>query len=282
MPLARTSEVVAAAAKVRAAAFAFNVVNLEQIEGVVAGAEAVGLPVIIQVSQNAVGFHDGRVGPLVSAATAAATASVVPVALHLDHVEDLGLLYQAADAGFSSVMYDAARLPYEGNVAATRVAADWGHSVGLWVEAELGFVGGKPDAPQSAHAAGVRTDPMEAADFVRRTTVDALAVAVGSSHAMTTRTATLDHELIQRLAAALNVPLVLHGSSGVPDEELRHAIRAGIRKINVGTALGAAYTRAVRSELGADPTIVDPRKYLKPARQAVAAVVQSLFSAVAE
>jgi fructose-bisphosphate aldolase class II len=150
------------------------------------------------------------------------------------------------------------------------------HDAGRWLEAELGYIGGKPDAPQSAHAAGVRTDPDEAAAYVRDTGVDALAVAVGSSHAMTSRTARLDVELIAALRDALPVPLVLHGSSGVPDDELRAAVAAGIAKVNVGTALNIAMTGAVRASL-ADPDVVDPRKYLAPARDAMAAAVRHVL-----
>jgi fructose-bisphosphate aldolase class II len=154
------------------------------------------------------------------------------------------------------------------------------HTAGLWVEAELGYVGGKPDAPQSAHAAGVRTDPDEALGFVRATSVDALAVAVGSSHAMTAQTAVLDAELIERLARAIDVPLVLHGSSGVPDAQLRTAVRAGIGKVNIGTALNVAMTGAVRTELHDDPTLVDPRRYLAVGRTAMAERVAHLVTVV--
>jgi fructose-bisphosphate aldolase class II len=133
---------------------------------------------------------------------------------------------------------------------------------------------------QSAHAAGVRTDPDEAAAFVAATGVDALAVAVGSSHAMTTPTASLDVELIARLRSAVPVPLVLHGSSGVPDGELRAAVAAGIAKVNVGTALGKAMTAAVRSSL-ADPALVDPRKYLGPARAAMTDAVAHVLAVLA-
>jgi fructose-bisphosphate aldolase class II len=149
------------------------------------------------------------------------------------------------------------------------------------VEAELGYVGGKPDQPASAHAAGVRTDPDEAAAYVSATGVDGLAVAVGSSHAMTTRSARLDTGLVERLRAAVPVPLVLHGSSGVPDDELRRAVTAGIVKVNVGTALNIAMTGAVRDVLGQDAALVDPRKYLGPARDAMAATVRSVLDVVA-
>jgi fructose-bisphosphate aldolase, class II len=202
---------------------------------------------------------------------AVAEAAAVPVAIHLDHVTDDALLVEALDwlPGLSSVMYDAGALPYAENLARTQHAARLAHGAGLWVEAELGYVGGKPDAPLSAHAAGVRTDPLEAARFVADTGVDALAVAVGSSHAMAVATAHLDHDLIAQLRAQVPVPLVLHGSSGVPLDELRLAVQAGITKINVGTALNVAMTRAIRDRLEADPGLVDPRPYLAQARDAM-------------
>jgi fructose-bisphosphate aldolase class II len=146
----------------------------------------------------------------------------------------------------------------------------------LYVEAELGAVGGKG----GAHTPGVRTDPGEAASFVGATGVDALAVAVGSSHAMLDRTAALDLALIEQLAAAVSVPLVLHGSSGVPDDVLRTAVRAGIVKVNIGTILNVAFTAAVRGALQDDPALVDPRKYLAPARAAVADTVAHLAAVV--
>jgi fructose-bisphosphate aldolase class II len=166
-------------------------------------------------------------------------------------------------------MYDASRLAYAGNVAATADAARRGHARGLWVESELGEVGGK----DGAHAFGARTDPGEAAAYVAATGVDALAVAVGSSHAMTSREARLDHELIARLRAAVAVPLVLHGSSGVPDDELRAAVRGGLTKVNIGTALNVAFTGAIRTAISANAAVVDPRKYLREARNDMAATV---------
>ncbi|MGW6402965.1 class II fructose-bisphosphate aldolase [Streptomyces sp. NPDC055134] len=277
MPLAATGALVAEATAARTAVAAFNVITLEHIEAVVAGAEAANAPVILQVSENAVRYRYGRLLPLARAAAATAEASSVPVALHLDHVQSDELLRQAADAGFSSVMYDAARLPYDENLAVTRAAADWGHSNGLWVEAELGEVGGKDgSAPLDAHAPGARTDPGEARAYVTDSGVDALAVAIGSSHAMTTRTATLDHDLLKQLSEGLDVPLVLHGSSGVGDDELSQAVRGGIAKVNVGTALNIAMTAAIREFLAAHPDAVDSRKYLSVGREAMARTVTEL------
>ncbi|MFF4908324.1 ketose-bisphosphate aldolase [Streptomyces sp. NPDC001260] len=278
MPLVTTGELVARAAAAHSAVPSFNIITLEHIEAVIAGAEAAQAAVVLQVSENAVKFRYGRLLPLARAAVAAAERAAVPVALHLDHVQSDDLLRQAADAGFSSVMYDAARLPYERNLAATRAAADWAHAQGLWIEAELGQVGGKAGQPSlDAHAPGARTDPDQARAFVADSGVDALAVAIGSTHAMTTRTATLDHTLLKRLSAALDVPLVLHGSSGVPDHELVAAVAGGISKVNIGTALNIAMTGAIRDFLAAHPEAVDSRKYLGVGREAMVTTVTGII-----
>ncbi|GLV76183.1 class II fructose-bisphosphate aldolase [Streptomyces hygroscopicus] len=280
MSLVPTCELVSKAAAAGRAVAAFNVITLEHAEAVTAGAEAAGTPVILQISENAVRFHGGRVEPIARAAAEVGRGCGVDVALHLDHVTDMRLLRTAADAGFSSAMFDAGAQPYAENLAATRAAAQWAHGAGLWLEAELGYVGGKPDAPASAHAAGVRTDPEEAARYVADTGVDALAVAVGSSHAMTERSASLDHALIERLREAVPVPLVLHGSSGVGDEELRRAVRAGIVKINIGTALNIAFTGTVREALAERPDLTDPRPYLARGREAITEAVRLLLAVV--
>ncbi|MFF3560913.1 ketose-bisphosphate aldolase [Streptomyces sp. NPDC002574] len=270
MPLIGTATLVRSARAEGRGAGAFNVITLEHAEAIVAGAEAAGRPVICQISENAVRFHGGALAPIARATAAVADSARVPVALHLDHVTDDALLRQAADCGFGSVMYDASALPHERNVAATRAAAEWAHDAGLWLEAELGEIGGK----DGVHAPGARTDPDGARAYVAATGVDALAVAVGSSHAMTTRTARLDHDLIGRLRAAVAVPLVLHGSTGVPEDELRRAVAGGMAKINIGTALNIAFTGAVRGFLATDGTTVDPRRYLAPARTDMAAAVE--------
>jgi fructose-bisphosphate aldolase class II len=274
VPLATTGDLVTRAAAAHTAVAAFNVVTLEHVEAVVTGAEAARAPVVLQVSENAVKFRQGQLRPLARAAVAAAERAAVPVALHLDHVVSDALLRRAPDAGFSSVMYDASRLPYAENLAATRAAADWAHARGLWIEAELGEVGGKHgEPPLDAHAPGARTDPAEARAFVADSGVDALAVAVG-------RTAALDQNLIKRLSSTLDVPLVLHGSSGVPDAELAAAVAGGIAKVNVGTALNAAMTGAIRDFLAAHPEAVDSRAYLTVGRRAMARTVTDLLGVI--
>ncbi|GGP97287.1 class II fructose-bisphosphate aldolase [Streptomyces griseomycini] len=281
MPLTTTGELVTRATADRSAIASFNVITLEHVEAVIAGAESVPAPVVLQVSENAVKFRYGRLLPLARAAVAAAERAAVPVALHLDHVRSDALLRQAPDAGFGSVMYDAARLPYAENLAATRAAVDWAHAHGLWIEAELGQIGGKDGQPPlDAHAPGARTDPEQARAFVAGSGVDALAVAVGTTHAMTTRTAALDHALLKRLSAALDVPLVLHGSSGLPDDELAAAVTGGIAKVNVGTALNIAMTGAIREFLAAHPEAVDSRGYLTVGREAMTRTVAAIIGAL--
>jgi fructose-bisphosphate aldolase class II len=278
--LATTADLVASATARDAAVLAFNVIGIEHAEGIAAGAEHAATAVLMQVSENTVKFHGGQVAPLVLACTRIAARSSADIAVHLDHLQDVDLITEAidtaSDLGVSSIMIDAAHLPYLDNVESTRSFVRRAHDVGLWVEAELGEVGGKGRGLIQAHAPGARTDPAEAVDFAKQTEVDGLAVAVGSTHAMTTRDASLDVDLIIELAARLVVPLVLHGSSGVPDDELRRAVRAGIRKVNVGTALNIAYTAAVREILAAAPSGVDPRPYLAAGRDAVAATVAEL------
>ncbi|MEV6780477.1 class II fructose-bisphosphate aldolase [Streptomyces syringium] len=281
MPLVSTAELVTGARAAARAVAAFNVITVEHAEAIAAGAEAAGTGAVLQVSENAVKFHGGDLAPIAAATAAVARASTARLSLHLDHVEDVALLHAAHAHGFGSVMFDASKRGYGENVKATAEAVRWGHERGMWVEAELGRVGGKAgEPPLDAHAPGVRTDPAEAAAYVGDTGVDALAVAVGSSHAMTERTAALDHALITRLRDAVPVPLVLHGSSGVPDVELRRAVSAGMVKINVGTALNTAFTAAVRAFLEAHPQAVDPRKYLAPAREAMARTVAGFLRTV--
>jgi len=273
--LTSTAELVEQARASDTGIAAFNVITLEHIEAVVTAAERTSLPAIMQISHNAIRYHHD-VAPLAAAAVAAANASGARLSLHLDHVEDLELLHRTAACGASSVMFDAARLPDEQNVAATRAAADWAHARGLFIEAELGEIGGKG----SAHTPGVRTDPGDAARFVAATGVDALAVAVGSSHAMRSRTARLDFALIERLREAVGIPLVLHGSSGIPHAALRTAIDSGMTKINIGTLLNIAFTDSIRTTLDTNPAAVDPRRYLGSARDAAASVIADCLRAI--
>ncbi|WP_063046975.1 class II fructose-bisphosphate aldolase [Nocardia pseudovaccinii] len=255
---------------------AFNVITIEHAEAIAAAAEAANRPVLLQLSENTVRYH-GNLSPIALACASIAADSSADIAVHLDHATSFELIRTAVDLGIRSVMYDGSTLDYAENVAATADIVRWCHDRDVFVEAELGEVGGK----DGAHAPGVRTDPDEAVEFVAATGVDALAVAVGSSHAMQTRTAELDSDLIARLATKVPVPLVLHGSSGVPDAGLRAAVEHGMTKINIATRLNVVATEAIRTALADSPTIADPRKYLQPARDAIRSEVEHLLRVLA-
>jgi fructose-bisphosphate aldolase, class II len=272
MPLVSAVEIIGAARAADRGAGAFNVTGIEHAEAIVAGAEKAGAAVVLQISENCATYH-GALAPIGSAVLAVADAATVPVAVHLDHATSADLVDEAVALGFGSVMYDGSALPYPDNVRETARISSWCHDRGVFIEAELGEVGGK----DGVHAAGARTDPQQAADFVCATGIDTLAVAVGSSHAMMTRAAVLDLDLVRRIRAAVPVPLVLHGSSGVPDEALDAAVRAGLTKINIATQLNRVFTRAVRDYLASDAAVTDPRRYLTAGREAVAAEVARLL-----
>jgi fructose-bisphosphate aldolase class II len=274
--LARLDEVLADAVAAGHGLGAFNVIQVEHAEAYVAAAERTGLPVVLQISENAVRYH-GSLPPIALAAKAIAASSSVGCVLHLDHVVSESLVDEALELGFTSVMFDGSALGDEENLARTYAVVQRCHAAGVGVEAELGEVGGK----DGVHAPGARTDPAAAARFVADSGVDALAVAVGSSHAMTDRTAELDLELIARIHEQVPVPLVLHGSSGVPDDGLVEAVRAGLTKVNIATHLNNAFTVAVRTYLADHPDVVDTRKYVGAGRDAVEAESARLLELLA-
>jgi fructose-bisphosphate aldolase class II len=274
---AALTDVLSPVRRARSGLGAFNVIQIEHAEAIVAGAEAAGRPTVLQLSENAVRYH-GALAPIGRAMLEIADAADVPVVVHLDHATDVELVAQALALGFTSVMFDGSTLPVDENLATTRGVVERAHALGVSVEAEIGEIGGK----DGVHAPGVRTRPEDARQFVEATGIDAVAVAVGSSHAMTTRTARLDLQLVASIRDAVSVPLVLHGSSGVPDDHLREAVAAGMTKINISTHLNGTFTGQVREVLAADPTLVDPRKYLGAARTATAHEVERLVRLLAD
>ena len=277
MPLLSMHELFSRSAKAQTPVVAFNVITLEHAEAVMWAAEETGIPVIAQLSENAIVYHDGP-DALAAAMVSLATNSYGNVVLHLDHITQPDLARRVLDLGFSSVMWDSSTVPYEENVQATKDIVDFAQAEGIWVESEIGAIGGKG----GAHTPGVRTDPAEAASFAQATGIDALAVAVGSSHAMTEQTAELDTDLIRAIAHAVNVPLVLHGSTGVPEDALREATSAGMWKINIGTALNLSATNAVRTTLESDQKVTDPRKYWGSARDAMRQTVAHYLSTLSK
>jgi fructose-bisphosphate aldolase, class II len=277
MPLLSMQELFGHSSRAQTPVVAFNVITLEHAEAVMWAAETTGIPAIAQLSENAIVYHDGP-DALAAAMVSLARTSPGNVVLHLDHITQPDLARRTRDLGFSSVMWDSSTLPYEENVQATKDIVGFAHDQGIWVESEIGAIGGKG----GAHTPGVRTDPAEAAAFARATGIDALAVAVGSSHAMTEQTAKLDTGLIRAISDAVDVPLVLHGSTGVPEDALLEATSAGMWKINIGTALNISATNAVRSTLESDQKVTDPRKYWGSARDAMRHTVAHYLSTLSK
>ncbi|MEG1268768.1 MAG: class II fructose-bisphosphate aldolase, partial [Oscillospiraceae bacterium] len=212
----------------------------------------------------------------VSMARALAEKASVPIAIHLDHGNSYNLCRQAAEDGYTSLMIDGSKLPIEENISLSRQVVQLASAMSpaLSVEAELGRLGGKEDAVEVKHGEDIYTDPDEAARFANETGVDSLAVAIGTAHGFYKGDPMLDFERLALLKAAVSIPLVLHGSSGVSDEDVRRAISLGVCKVNFATELRVAYTQAVRQCLESDIAIYDPKKYGVPARDAVTDIVR--------
>jgi len=270
MALVNSVEVLGEARRRGYAVGAFNANNLEYVQGIVLAAEREKAPVIIQASPGAIKY----VGLAYIAAIGRVAADApVPVVLHLDHGKDVDTARRCIDYGFPSVMFDGSELPLEENIRLTSEVARLAHAAGAACEGELGRV---PTADRSwsrRELEDLMTDPDQASVFVERTGVDALAVSVGSIHKMKRQSAELDIDRIRRIRRAVDVPLVLHGSSGVSDDSLVEAVEAGLSKVNIATALNVAFTGAMRRASIERPEESDPRKLLGPAREAVAEVV---------
>jgi fructose-bisphosphate aldolase class II/tagatose 1,6-diphosphate aldolase GatY/KbaY len=227
----------------------FVAYNLESVQGIVAAAEAhPGRPVLIQAGSSPF-KHAGR-EPLMRLALDAAAHSDAPLGVHLDHSRDLDEITVCLEAGYTSIMVDGSHLPFAENIALTREAVRRARAHGAWVEAELGALAGDEDVSTNAHAsATAMTDPSQAAEFVAETGVDALAVAVGNVHGFTAAPVRLDLNRLAAIHSAVPVPLVLHGASGLPEEQLLGALSRGVAKVNVNAELRRAYLQAVSDQL---------------------------------
>ena len=242
---------------------AFNAENLEMVQAIIEAAEEARSPVMIQTTPSTVKYITLR--QAVAMVKADAEAATVPVSLHLDHCESYEAVAAAIDAGYSSVMIDASKLPYEENIAVTQKVVAKARPLGITVESELGTVGGKEDG----HSAEIAyTDPDEALDFFTRTGIDIFAIAIGTAHGFYKGEPKLNFELLAKIKDMIDCPLVLHGGSGIPDEMIKRTIELGINKVNYATELRAAATKAVREAL-VDQSIIDPKKYMGKARDAV-------------
>ncbi|MBQ7714525.1 MAG: class II fructose-1,6-bisphosphate aldolase [Clostridia bacterium] len=242
---------------------AFNAENMEMVQAIVKAAEDLRSPVMIQTTPTTVKYITREMA--YAMVKTEADRATVPVALHLDHCEKYEDVVSAMEVGYSSVMIDASKIPYEDNIAVTAKVVEAAKAFGATVEAELGTVGGKEDG----HSADViYTDPDQALDFATRTGVDIFAVAIGTAHGFYKGEPKLNFELLAKLRGMIDVPLVLHGGSGVPDEMIKRTIELGISKVNFATELRAAMTAAVREALK-NESMIDPKKFMGPGRDAV-------------
>ena len=240
---------------------AFNAENLEMIQAIIQAAEEENSPIIIQTTPPTVKYLSADMA--YAMVYTRAKKSKVPIALHLDHCAVFGEVMQAIKAGYSSVMIDGSKLPFDENIAISKKVCEIAQSMGVTVEAELGTVGGKEDNVITNNA--IYTDPEQAKEFVEKTKIDMLAVAIGTSHGFYKGEPKLDFERIKEIKNIVNIPLVLHGGSGVPDESVKKAISLGIAKVNFATELRAAATKGVRRVLE-DKDVIDPKKYMGEAR----------------
>nr|WP_092071256.1 class II fructose-1,6-bisphosphate aldolase [Dendrosporobacter quercicolus]NSL49418.1 class II fructose-1,6-bisphosphate aldolase [Dendrosporobacter quercicolus DSM 1736]SDM23866.1 fructose-bisphosphate aldolase, class II [Dendrosporobacter quercicolus] len=296
MPLITSKEMFAKAYEGQYAVGAFNVNNMEIIQGIVEAAKEEQAPLILQVSAGARKYANHTY--LIKLVEAALEDSGLPICLHLDHGEDFEICKSCVDGGFSSVMVDGSKLPFEENIALTKKVVDYAHARGVVVEGELGRLAGVEDAVNVSAKDATYTDPDQAVEFVERTGVDSLAIAIGTSHGAYKFKGEpeLDFERLAKITRMLpGYPLVLHGAStvlpefvrkcndfggqlkgaqGVPEAMLLEAGKLGVCKINIDTDLRLAMTASIREHLATHPGDFDPRQYLKPAREAIKNMVK--------
>ena len=237
---------------------AFNIESLEFVMAVLAAAEETKSPVIMQTTPGTVKF--AGLDYFYGMVKAAAERASVPVALHLDHGDGYDRCMQALRTGYTSVMIDGSHETFEDNIALTKLVADAGRAMGVPVEAELGKVGGKEDDGPAVEGENPYTDPDEAREFVERTGCTSLAIGVGTAHGVYTETPHIEQEVVKAIRAAVDVPLVLHGTSGVPDEQVAEAVKNGICKVNYATELRQAFTKGFMAYMAENPGTFDPKK----------------------
>ena len=256
MPLVTSEKMLSDAQKGGYAVGAFNVENMEMVKAVLAAAEELKAPVMLQTTPGTIKY--GTVETYAAIVKAEAEKVSVPVCLHLDHGNSFELAVQAMKAGYTSVMIDGSHEDFENNIAITKKVVDVAKAIGIPVEAELGKVGGKEDDLEAD--ADTNTDPMEAKEFAERTGISSLAVAIGTAHGFYVGTPVLDKPRVSAIKEVVSVPLVLHGASGLSEEDVRECVERGMCKVNFATELRAACTAAVKKLLEEKPETYDPKK----------------------
>lgn len=273
MPLVTLKEVLVEAEKGCYAVGAFNANNMEIVQAIIEAAEEEKAPVILQASQGALKY--AGIEYITAMVKVAAERTTVPVVLHLDHGTGFEQLMQCIRNGFTSIMVDGSAYSLEENIAVTKKVKEIADAVGVSVEAEIGRIGGTEDHIFVSEREAFFTDPQEAKRFVDETGVEALAVAIGTAHGQYKGEPKLDFARLEKIKGLIpNTPIVLHGSSGVPDESIRRAIELGVRKVNIDTNLREAFVAGMREVIESNPKEIDPRKILKPAKEKMKAVVK--------
>ena len=268
MPLTTTVSMLRKAQEQGFAVGAFNVENMEMAQAIISAAEELRAPVILQTTPSTVRY--AGTGMYAAMVAALAQEATVPVAMHLDHGDSFALCAQALRSGYTSVMIDGSKLPLEENIALTYKVSEMCAAVDVPVEGEIGRVGGKEDDLESD---GGYTIPEEAVRFEKESGLFSMAVGVGTAHGFYKEKPQPNKELITTLRGMLQAPMVLHGASGLSDEDVKDCIRRGICKVNFATELRAAYTEGVKAVLAENPKTFDPKAYGKEARQRVKALV---------
>jgi len=270
MGLVPVAELLAQAEAGGYAVGAFNANNMEIVQAIAIAAEKERAPVIMQASQGAIKY--AGLDYIIGLVKIAAENTRVPIALHLDHGTSFEQVVRCIRGGFSSVMYDGSALPLEDNIRITRKVLEIARPIGVSVEAELGKIGGTEDDISVKES--LFTDPGEAEIFVRETGVDALAIAIGTAHGQYKGEPKLDFARLEEIRKRVKVPIVLHGSSGVPDESITRAISLGVRKVNIDTNIREAFVFRLREEINRNPEEIDPRKLLGPGRDAAVELIR--------
>ena len=260
MELMTTKQILKKAQEEHYAIGAFNVENMEMVMAVISAAEEMNAPVIMQTTPSTVKY--AGLDYFLANVKVAASRANIPVVMHLDHGSSLELASQAFRTGYTSIMIDGSHDDFETNIKLSKSVVDMCKPSGIAVEAELGKVGGKEDDLDGGDG-DIYTDPLEAKEFVQRTGVDSLAIAIGTAHGMYKGEPKLDLERLSAIREVVSVPLVLHGGSGIPDSKVQEAIRRGICKVNYATELRIAYTSGVNRYLSENPDTIDPKKYNK-------------------
>ncbi|MDO4633645.1 MAG: class II fructose-bisphosphate aldolase [Eubacteriales bacterium] len=271
MPLVTSEAMLKDAQKRGYAVGAFNCENMEMVKAIIGAAEELNAPVMLQTTPSTIKY--GSLETYAAIVAAEAKKASVPVCLHLDHGSSFELAMQAIKAGYTSVMIDGSKEEFEGNVAVSKKVADVARAVGIPCEAELGKVGGKED--DLVAEADTNTDPAEAKEFVERTGVTSLAVAIGTAHGFYVGTPVLDKERLSEVRAVVDIPLVLHGASGLSDDEVRDCVARGICKVNFATELRKAYTDAGKALIEEKPETFDPKALGKVGMAAVKELVKN-------